>query len=296
MTTSPVQISSTSVERDPDAAATFVRRYAPRPPAVAIVLGSGLGEVTEIVDDSVTIAYADIPGMPTSGVRGHAGVLISGTLTGLPVVVLSGRVHLYEGWRASDVAFGVDVVAALGATTLIVTNAAGAVNPHFTVGDVMIISDHINLLGEDPMSGILGRNTTKNVAPDLPRDDSSRFVPMAAAYSHRLRMIADDAARTAAIRHVAGVYAANRGPTFETAAEVRMLRVLGADAVGMSTVPEVIRARWHGMDVLGLSIITNMGTGMHEVDHDHQQVTAVAGAAASDVARLITGVCQMLAP
>lgn len=281
--------------RDPTAAAAAVRMRTARQPLAAIVLGSGLGVVAEQVTGSVCIPYAELPGMPTSGVSGHAGELIVGTLAGVPVVVFSGRVHLYEGWRASDVAFGIDVAAELGATTLIATNAAGAVNPHFAIGDVMIISDHINLLGDDPMRDCFAGPGGGAAAGDLPGADSSPFVPMAGAYSYRLRGFVDEAARAAAIPHVTGVYAANRGPSYETAAEVRMLRVLGADAVGMSTVPEVIRARWHGMEVLGLSIITNMGTGMRDVDHDHQQVTAAACAAAGDVSRLISDVCARLA-
>lgn len=269
--------------RSPRAAADALRAAADIAPQVAIVLGSGLGPVADLVVDPVVISYQDIPDMPMSAIPGHAGNVILGYISGVPVIVFSGRVHLYEGWSPTDVTFGVDVAAELGVSTFIATNAAGGVNPEFQVGQLMVIEDHINLLGCNPLVG------------PLPPDTPIRFVPMSRAYSAALRQKALEVGHANGHNVASGVYLAALGPTYETAAEVRMQRTLGADAVGMSTVPEVIRATWHGMDTLGLSTITNMATGIATVEHDHLAVARAAAAAADAVVVVIAGVCEHLA-
>lgn len=269
--------------RNPKAAADVLRAAADIGPKAAIVLGSGLGPVSDLVQDAVEVSYHDIPDMPMSAIPGHAGKAFLGYMSGLPVIVFSGRVHLYEGWAPTDVTFGVDVAAELGVETFIATNAAGGVNPDFHVGQLMVISDHINLLGCNPLTG------------PLPPDTPIRFVPMSRAYSKELQEKALEIGPQAGHDLTSGVYLADLGPSYETEAEVRMVRTLGADAVGMSTVPEVIRATWHGMDTLGLSTITNMATGIAKVEHDHLEVARAAAAAAAAVATVISGVCEHLA-
>ncbi|HUO52974.1 MAG TPA: purine-nucleoside phosphorylase [Gemmatimonadaceae bacterium] len=228
------------------AAAAVVReRFAPVP-EVAIILGTGLGGLAREIASPVTIPYEEIPGFPLSTVESHAGRLIGGTLAGRPVIAMQGRFHLYEGYTAQQVSFPVRVMRALGARALVVSNASGGLDGSWQAGDLMLIADHLNLLGANPLIG--------------PNDDAlgPRFPDMSAPYDAALRALARDVASRAGLTLREGVYAAVTGPAFETRAEYRMLRTLGAHAVGMSTVPEVIVAVHGGMRVLGVSMITDL--------------------------------------
>jgi xanthosine phosphorylase len=228
-------------------------------PRLGMVLGSGLGALADSVEDATAIPYADLPGFPVGSVAGHAGRLVLGTLEGTPVVVLQGRAHLYEGIPASDLAVPVRTVRALGAETIILTNAAGSLNPQAVPGDLMALTDHINLMGANPLMG--------------PNDDElgPRFVGLGDAYDPELRAGLHDAARAEGLNLHEGVYLAVAGPSFETPAEIRAFRTLGADAVGMSTVPEVIVARHCGLRVAAVSAITNLaeGLGTEVLSHEH---------------------------
>ena len=228
-----------------EVAAERVRERFARTPDAAIVLGTGLGGLAKEVDVEVTISYADIPGFPLSTVESHAGRLLCGRLGGKTVMAMQGRFHRYEGYTLRQVTFPVRVLRALGAETLIVSNAAGVMDPFWNPGEVMLIADHINLLGDNPLIG--------------PNDDrlGVRFPDMSAPYDAALRTLAREVALEQRIVLREGVYAAVSGPTLETRAEYRMLRALGADVVGMSTVPEVIVAVHGGMRVLGFSIMTD---------------------------------------
>lgn len=255
-------------------------------PRAAIVLGSGLGPVADLVDVEVRVSTTEIPHCPQSTVPGHSGELILGRLHGVPVAVLSGRVHQYEGYSAAEVAFMTRVIHALGAEVLIVTNASGALNPDFRPGEIMVIADHISipgLAGRGPLVRMLGTA------------EASGFVDLSAAYSERLRnWVREDSAREGqAVRE--GVYVMVGGPNFETPAEVRFLRTVGGDAVGMSTVPEVIVARQLGMEVLGLSVLSNYAAGMPGAILAHDDVLKTVAGAAPLAGRLIQAVVARLA-
>jgi purine-nucleoside phosphorylase len=227
----------------PPAVAAAALALAPRlheRPAVALVLGSGLGALADEVDGAVRVPAADVPGMPVPRVPGHAGAIVAGRLAGVPVLVLAGRVHLYEGYSAAEVAFATRVAAALGCRALLATNAAGGLNPAFQPADLMVVSDHISFLLDNPLRG------------------SSAFVDLAGAYDAELRAAALAHAEAAGVPLRQGVYLAAGGPSYETPAEIAMFRAWGADAVGMSTVPEVIAARAHGLRVAAVSAITNV--------------------------------------
>jgi purine-nucleoside phosphorylase len=243
-----------------DAAAEVIRQRCGTAPQLAVVLGSGLGEVAESLTDATTVAYAELPHWPMATVVGHSGRLVVGMCGDRRVAALAGRVHAYEGYSPSAVAFATRVMARLGVTRVVLTNAAGGVNASLSPGTLMIIDDHINLLGANPLAG--------------PHDDrlGPRFPDMTEVYSDRLRLIADEAAVARGLSVAHGVYAAVPGPSYETPAEIRYLRAIGADAVGMSTVPEAIVARQMGLDVLGLSCITNMAAGMHPTPLSHDDV------------------------
>ncbi len=245
---------------DVDRAAEFVAGRISTRPEIAIVLGSGLGDFAARVQDTTIVPYADIPGWPTTTVVGHAGRLVLGTVRGRHVAVLAGRAHFYEGHPMSTVVFPTRVAARLGARILILTNAAGGINTSFTQGVLMVIDDHLNLMGTNPLVG--------------PNDErfGPRFPDMTQLYSPRLRTLADQAARRVGLALAHGVYAGLHGPSFETPAEIRHLRAIGADAVGMSTVPEAIVARHMGLEVLGLSCITNMAAGVTDAPLDHSEV------------------------
>jgi purine-nucleoside phosphorylase len=222
------------------AAAEALRPRLPERPAVALVLGSGLGGLAEEVDGAVAVPAAEVPGMPVPKVPGHAGALVAGRLAGVPVLVLAGRVHTYEGYTAAEVAFPTRLAAALGCGTLIATNAAGGLNLDYQPGELMVLRDHINFLFDNPLKG------------------GPSFVDLAGAYDPGLREVAARHAATAGAPVHEGVYLAAAGPSYETPAEIAMFRAWGADAVGMSTVPEVIAARAHGMRVAAVSAITNV--------------------------------------
>jgi purine-nucleoside phosphorylase len=247
-----------------DAAAAAVRARCGAPPEIAIVLGSGLGDFADTLRDAIATPYAELPHWPASNVIGHAGRLVIGAVAGRRVAALSGRVHVYEGHDLSTVVFATRVMGRLGVTQLVLTNAAGGINTGFAQGALMVIDDHINLLGSNPLVG--------------PNDDrfGLRFPDMSEVYSRRLRGVADEAARASGVDVRHGVYVAVHGPSYETPAEIRAFRTLGADAVGMSTVPEAIAARHMGMDVLGISCITNMAAGVLPQPLDHNEVMETA--------------------
>jgi purine-nucleoside phosphorylase len=230
---------------------------------VAVVLGSGLGAFAETLTDQTTISYADIPGWPQSTAIGHAGKLVLGTVDGVAVAALAGRAHLYEGYTAREAVFGIRTLRALGVHSLVLTNAAGGIRPDWNPGDLVLISDHINLLGQTPLSG--------------PNDDTlgPRFPDMSEAYSREFRHLACGTGHVMGIDLHEGVYAAVPGPSYETPAEIRYLRAIGADLVGMSTVPETIAANHMGMKVLGISCVTNHAAGVIDQKLDHKEVLEV---------------------
>jgi xanthosine phosphorylase len=246
-----------------------------RAPRLAMVLGSGLGALADAVTDAVAIPYADLPGFPVGSVSGHAGRLVLGTLAGTPVVVLQGRTHLYEGIPASDLAIPVRTVRALGAEAIVLTNAAGSLRSEVGPGQLMALTDHINLMGANPLTG--------------PNDDAlgPRFVPMGDAYDLDLRAQLRAAAQAEGVELAEGVYLAVAGPSFETPAEIRAFKTLGADAVGMSTVPEVIVARHVGLRVAAVSAITNLAEGMGDVALSHEQTLESAALASTDLQRVL---------
>lgn len=244
--------------------AVAVLRSAATVPEVAVVLGSGLGDFCERLTETSIVPYEQIPHWPASRIVGHAGKLYVGSLRGKRVAALAGRVHFYEGHTLQTVTFGTRVMATLGVRTLILTNAAGGVNTSFSPGSLMVMDDHINLMGDNPLVG--------------PNDErfGPRFPDMSEVYSKRLRAIVDAASTETGVPVVHGVYVGLRGPSYETPAEIRFLRTIGADAVGMSTVPEAIVARHMGLDVLGISCITNMAAGVLPTPLDHAEVMETA--------------------
>ena len=232
-----------------------------RRPRVAIILGSGLGKLSDEIEAREVIPYSDIPGFPVSAVEGHAGELIIGRLGGQDVLAMNGRFHFYEGYPMQDVTFPIRVFHAIGITTLLVSNAAGGTNPAFHIGDLMLIIDHINMMPEHPLRG---RN--------LPM--GPRFPDMTHAYSPRLNRKTREIALDNDILLREGIYLGTQGPTYETPAEYRMFRLLGADAVGMSTVPEIIVANHCGMECMGISVITNVSQTGNKVTHDEVKLAA----------------------
>lgn len=264
-------------------AADAVQARVDETPIAAIVLGSGLGEFANRLADAVSLRYSDLPHWPVSRVVGHEGRLVVGRIrhsNGKRAVVLSGRSHLYEGHSAQTVTFGVRVLGLLGVKTIVLTNAAGGVNTTFSEGALMVIDDHINLMGANPLAG--------------PNDDrfGPRFPDMTEVYSLDLRGVADRAARANNLRLAHGVYAALLGPSYETPAEIRYLRAIGADAVGMSTVPEAIAARHMGMKVLGISCITNMAAGVLPGPLNHEDVLATTRRVRGQFMALLEGILE----
>jgi purine-nucleoside phosphorylase len=249
---------------------------------VGVVLGSGLGPFVDTLGDAFAISYAEIPHFPVSNVIGHAGRLVGGVVQSRRVLALSGRAHYYEGHDLRSVTFAVRVLSRLGIRMIILTNAAGGINPAFTQGALMVIDDHINLLGSNPLIG--------------PQEDrfGVRFPDMTEVYSRRLRALADDTARKIgqALQH--GIYIAVHGPSYETPAEIRAFRALGADAVGMSTVPEAIVARQMSMEVLGISCITNMAAGVLPEPLHHDDVMATAQRVRAEFSALLEGIIGRL--
>jgi purine-nucleoside phosphorylase len=269
-----------TVADDINRSAATIRARAPqRTPRIGIVLGSGWQGVVAHLDEPTTIAYSDLPAFPKVGVAGHAGQLIIGRLGGAEVAVLAGREHTYEDGRADAMKGALRTLAALQVPTLVLTNAAGSLNPQMGTGSLMLLSDHLNLPQRTPLHGEPG---------------SSRFVDLRDAYDPVLRNAAHDVARGMGQTLHAGVYAWQLGPQFETPAEIRMLRLLGADAVGMSTVPETIIARHAGMKVLALSMITNLAAGLDAEPLSHAQTLAAAQAAGDRAVRLLEAVVPAL--
>jgi purine-nucleoside phosphorylase len=266
------------IDQVDQAVAAIRKRAGDEVPDVAIVLGSGLGAFAGQLKDSVAIPYGDLPHWPAAKVVGHEGRLVVGTLGGKRVAALSGRAHFYEGHDLRTVTFATRVVGRLGVKALLLTNAAGGVNVALTPGMLMVMDDHINLLGSNPLVG--------------PNEDrfGPRFPDMTEVYSKRLRALADTVARAQGQRIGHGVYAALHGPSYETPAEIRFLRTIGADAVGMSTVPEAIVARQMGIEVLGISCITNAAAGVLPQPLDHAEVMDVAQQVKGAFARLLEGI------
>lgn len=268
-------------------AAASIRARAALQPAIAIILGSGLGDLASDVRDATALPYAEIPHFLRSTVSGHAGRLLVGRLENVPVVMMQGRFHSYEGYSQPELTLPVRVMHALGAQTLIVTNAAGGINPSYHPGDFMLIRDHIYLPGMTGANPLMGPNDERL---------GERFPPIARAYDAGLRELAREvAAGQPGTTLYEGVYVMLSGPSFETGAELRFLRTIGADAVGMSTAPEVVVARHEGMRVLGISLITNMATGDESEEVDHASVLATADAARPRFAALVRGIVRVLA-
>jgi inosine/guanosine/xanthosine phosphorylase family protein len=244
-------------------------------PRIGIVLGSGLGGLAEALEDPVAIPFADLPGWPAATAPGHVGRLLLGQLEGVPVVLLQGRLHLYEGNAPGLVVQPVLLMGALGARIVVLTNAAGGINPVYAAGTLMVIRDHINLTGLNPL---IGQN-----ADEL----GLRFTDLTDAWSPRLRAALHEAGRGEGVDLTEGVYIGLTGPTYETVAEVRMLRLLGADAVGMSTVLEAIAARWAGLEVAGVSLVTNPGAGYSAAPILHEDVLIAGAEAGPRLARVL---------
>ncbi len=257
----------------------FLRERFTRAPHAVLVLGSGLGGMADDIEDAVRIPFADIPGFPrrTQELAGHAGQLVAGRLEGVEVAAMSGRFHLYEGWEPHDVALPVRALAALGAQTMVLTNAAGGIRPGFMPGDLMLIADHINLMFRSPLIG-----------QKVPGE--TRFPDMSDPYDTGFRRAAAEVARELRIPVVEGVYAAVLGPSYETPAEIRMLARMGADAIGMSTIPEVLVARAIGSRCLGISCITNLASGIGGERLSHDEVMEVGARVRDRLAALVRGV------
>lgn len=263
-------------------AASWIRARVGDVPETAVVLGSGLGTFTEGLTPEVAVAYEAIPHWPPSRAPGHAGRLVLGRAAGRRVLALSGRAHLYEGHDFLQVTFAVRVLGRLGVRTLVLTSAAGGINPRYTRGALMVLDDHINFLGGNPLIG--------------PNDDrfGPRFPDMTTVYSERLRRLADDAARAIGLPIEHGTYIAVSGPSYETPSEVRAFRLLGADAVGMSMVPEALVARHMGLDVLGLSCITNMAAGLAPGPLTQEEVIETASRVRAEFSALVEGILSRL--
>jgi purine-nucleoside phosphorylase len=265
-----------------DNAVSFVRGRTKIQPAVGVILGSGLGNVVEAVEVEAAIPYGEIPGARASTVLGHQGRMILGRVGSTAAVIMQGRVHFYEGYEMDQVMFLARVIGRLGIRSLVVTNAAGGINTSYKPGDLMLISDHINLMGVNPLRG-----------PNV-EDLGVRFPDMSEAYPETLRDIAREVAKPIGIKLQEGVYLALSGPTYETPAEIRAFRTLGADAVGMSTVPEVLAMSHMNIPVLGISCITNMAAGILKQKLTHQEVMDTTARVQKEFTRLVLGVMQRL--
>lgn len=272
-----------SATADVDQAVALIRNRAPGTvPRTGVILGSGLGDFADTIEQAAAIAYEDLPGFPKPSVEGHGGRLVLGTVSDLPIACLQGRVHLYEGIPASAITPLIRTLKVLGCETLIVTNAAGSLRPNVGPGSLVLISDHINMLGQNPLTGA----NDPNVGP--------RFLDMSEAYNLKWREKIQAVARQQKIELATGVYLATPGPSFETPAEIRAFQALGADLVGMSTVPEVIAARHAGLEVIGLSIVTNLAAGMGDGALSHDETLSEAGAAGTKLERLLRALFKEL--
>lgn len=270
---------------DPQAAADVIAAEAPGfQPSLALVLGTGIGALAEAVERPTIIDYGDLPGFPRAAVEGHAGQLVLGNLAGVAVACMRGRAHLYEGHAAADLALPIRALHFAGCETLVLTNAAGSLNPGFIPGSLMMLSDHINMTGANPLAGA----NEERFGP--------RFPDMTRAYDRELRRRLTVAATSLGIVLNEGVYLALLGPNFETPAEIRAFRTMGADAVGMSTVPECLVARHLGMRVAAISSLTNLAAGMTDEELSHEQSLAVGAEAAKDLNRLLPEFLSTLSP
>ncbi len=266
-----------------DEAVSFIRSRTKLQPAAGVILGSGLGDVVDAIEVETAISFGEIPGAKASGVAGHQGRLVLGRARKTPVAVMQGRIHFYEGHEMSEVMFLTRVLGRLGIKSLVVTNAAGGVNTSYRAGDLMLISDHVNFMGVNPLRG-----------PNID-ELGVRFPDMSEAYPESLREIAKDVAKSIGVKLQEGVYLALSGPTYETPAEIRAFRTLGADAVGMSTVPEVIAASQMQIPVLGISCITNMAAGILKQKLMHQEVMDTTARVQKQFTALVLGVLEKLA-
>ena len=260
----------------------FVKGRTLLQPTVGIILGSGLGKLVDQITDQITIDYHELPNFPVPTVAGHAGRLVLGRIGETQVMAMQGRFHYYEGHDMRTVAFPIAFMKLFGVKTLVVSNSAGGINQSFTPGDLMLITDHINLFASNPLIGL----NDERLGP--------RFPDMTDAYSPRLIDEAEKVAKDLGMDLCRGVYAGFTGPCYETAAEIRFLERVGADAVGMSTVPEVIAARYLGLEVLGISCITNMATGIAKVKHAHEDVVKIANAASVHFCDLVAATVRNL--
>ena len=261
-------------------AADYIQSQIEIKPEIALILGSGLGVLAEEVKESKVIKYEDIPDFPVSTVEGHAGQFVVGKLEGKKVMAMQGRFHYYEGYSMQQIALPIRVMYELGIENLIVTNAAGGINMNFDPGNFMIIQDHINLMGDNPLKG----NNLEEYGP--------RFPDMSEIYNEELRELAEKVAIESKIQTVKGIYVGLGGPSYETPAEIRYLRGIGADAVGMSTVPETITANHMGMKILGISCITNMAAGVLPEPLDHKDVIEIAEKVKPKFSTLIKGILK----
>lgn len=262
--------------------ANWLKERVNEKPVVALILGSGLGDLADSLPDRVAFKYDDVPFMPVSKVEGHAGNLVFGTFSGKCVVIMQGRVHYYEGWDGDEVTFGIRVFNAMGIDKILITNSAGGINRDFKPGDLMLITDHINLTGFNPLRGI----NDERFGP--------RFPDMSAAYHPEMRQTIIKAAREMNIPLKSGVYAGMAGPCYETPAEIRMLATLGGDAVGMSTVPETIVANHMGMKVGGISCISNLAAGISAHKLSHAEVKATANLVRETFSSLVHKTVELL--
>ena len=279
----------TDLYQQAQAAVDFIRSKTSIQPRLALILGSGLGDFARQVQNAVAIPYSEIPHFPLSTVAGHSGRLVLGTISGVPVAVMQGRVHAYEGYAMSQITFPTRVLGLLGVQTLIVTNAAGGINTRYGQGAIVALSDHINLTG-----------TNAGLGPNEPRFAltpafGQRFFDMTGAYSPRLRNLARSEATKQGWDLDEGVYIAVLGPSYETPAEIRAFRTLGADLVGMSTVHEVIAARHMGIEVLGLSVVTNMAAGVLDQPINHEEVMETGQHIAQQFTGLLTAIIPQIA-
>ncbi|NOU99283.1 purine-nucleoside phosphorylase [Paenibacillus planticolens] len=275
-------MSETSMIQKIQEAAAFISKETNIKPQIGLILGSGLGVLADLIEQPIVVDYSRIPHFPVSTVEGHAGELVVGTIKGKQVLVMKGRFHAYEGYGAETVSFPVRVMKELGVETLIVTNAAGGINESYQVGDLMVISDHLNLTYRNPLTG--------------PNDAALgvRFPDMSEAYSKRLRKLAHEVAASQDFKLQEGVYVGLLGPNYETPAEIRMFRTLGGDSVGMSTVPEVIVARHAGIEVLGFSCISNMASGILDQPLSHAEVMETTEQVKPKFLKLVLGIIEAI--
>jgi purine-nucleoside phosphorylase len=276
------RMASTSLYERAEHAARIIRARITVEPRIAIVLGSGLGGFADDFEEAVSVPYEEIPGFVRSTAQGHVGQLVAGKVDSVPVVAMQGRVHYYEGYSFEEVTFPIRTFKLLGIKTLILTNAAGGINVQLTQGALMVISDHLNLMGDNPLRG--------------PNDErfGPRFPDMTAVYSPELQELVVDEAKAAGVEVRRGIYGGLSGPSYETPAEIHLLRALGADAVGMSTVPEAIVARHMGLEVLGISCITNMAAGISDEPINHEEVMATGDRVRDTFAQLLRRVVSAI--